>query len=331
MNVLLTGAFGNIGLMTLNALLDAGHHVRCFDLETPANIKSRDGFTREAQADPTRLSRCEVVWGDICNTALVDQVSRSIDAVIHLAAIIPPLSEQNEVLSHKVNVTATQGLLSAVKEHSPHARFIFASTVGVYGYQQANSPPKTPDDPVNPVNAYGRQKVLCEEMIKQSGLTWLVLRLGVCFDSKFALQATLATIRMQFAARADIRLEQIHPKDVALALANAVTAEHVKNRILLLGGGEQCRTTSRGLTQGIFSSIGIQLPDEIYGNENFYTEWIDTSESQQLLKYQRYTLHETTMELAEKLRYVKLLLIPFRPIVPWIFCKMVRAKPADGT
>jgi len=39
MNVLLTGAFGNVGLSTLEELLRQGHQVRCFDLKTRANEK----------------------------------------------------------------------------------------------------------------------------------------------------------------------------------------------------------------------------------------------------------------------------------------------------
>jgi nucleoside-diphosphate-sugar epimerase len=321
MKVLLTGAFGNIGLMTLNALLDAGHQVRCFDIETPLNIRSKNKSFRVSRFHPSRI---ELVWGDICNSALVDQVSKGVDAVIHLAAIIPPVSEEQEALSRKVNITATQNLLAAVGNHSPNARFIFASTVGVYGYQQPDALPKTADDPVSPVNVYGKQKVLCEEMIQRSGLKWLILRLGVCFDSKFALQANLATIRMQFAVRPEIRIEQIHPKDVALALANAVTADNVDNKILLLGGGESCRTTSGDLIQGIFNVIGVKLPVEIYGTGDFYTEWMDTAESQRLLRYQWHTLPETIRELSHKLRFVNLLLIPFRPIVPLVFKWMLR-------
>jgi nucleoside-diphosphate-sugar epimerase len=32
MNILLTGAFGNIGISTLKALSGRGHRIRCFDL-----------------------------------------------------------------------------------------------------------------------------------------------------------------------------------------------------------------------------------------------------------------------------------------------------------
>lgn len=326
MRVLLTGAFGNVGLKTLEALLEAGHSVRCFDIETPANVKSKNGFMKKSQVDPGLIRRCEVVWGDITDELMVRKISKDIGAVVHLAAVIPPLSEQKEELSYRVNVVATRNLINTIKTDSPKARFIFASTVGVYGYQDKNSPPKTAADPVSPVNAYGRQKVMCEELIKGSGLEWVILRLGVCFDSKFALQANLATIRMQFEVYPEVRIEQVHPKDVALALANAVSIQDAANKILLIGGGEHCRTTSGKLIQSIFDVVGIKLPDRIYGNENFYTEWIDTSESQKILAYQKHTLSGTVMELKEKLRIVNLLIFPLRSIAPAVFEKILRSS-----
>ena len=40
MNVLLTGAFGNVGTSALTELLKQGHRVRCFDLRTKASEKA---------------------------------------------------------------------------------------------------------------------------------------------------------------------------------------------------------------------------------------------------------------------------------------------------
>ncbi len=321
MRVLLTGAMGNVGLRTLRALLDAGHHVRCFDLQSPLNRKTLQGFRREV--DNEMLARCEIVWGDLRTTSL-PALTAGMDAVIHLAAIFPPVSELNEQLGHQVNVAATEGLLRATEATSPHARFIFASSVGVYGYQRSDSAPKTSADPVNPVNAYGRQKVQAEELVKSSKLRWLIVRIGVCFDSKFALQTNLATMKMQLAMDPDARLEQIHPKDVALALTNAISTDGVDSKVLLLAGGPSCRTTSGGLFRAVFDVLGLEVPQSIFGKERFYGEWMDTRESQSLLAYQRYSLADTVGELGKKLRVVKWLLFPFRPLVPLVLARIFR-------
>ena len=45
MKVLLTGAFGNIGVSTIHELLKQGHQVRCFDVDTPVNRKTAKKVT----------------------------------------------------------------------------------------------------------------------------------------------------------------------------------------------------------------------------------------------------------------------------------------------
>ena len=54
MRVLVTGAFGNIGASTLHELIDEGHQVRGFDLDTKRNRETARTFG----------GRVEAVWGD---------------------------------------------------------------------------------------------------------------------------------------------------------------------------------------------------------------------------------------------------------------------------
>ena len=44
MNILLTGAFGNIGASALDELVKRKHHVRCFDLKTRSNETTAKQF-----------------------------------------------------------------------------------------------------------------------------------------------------------------------------------------------------------------------------------------------------------------------------------------------
>lgn len=50
MNVLLTGAFGNIGQSALDELLERGHTVRCFDLRQKRMSVSLDPMSRERRS-----------------------------------------------------------------------------------------------------------------------------------------------------------------------------------------------------------------------------------------------------------------------------------------
>jgi UDP-glucose 4-epimerase len=117
MKVLLTGAFGNVGRYAIDALLEEGHAVVAFDLATPRSRKAAAGI------DP----RVSVVWGDLTDPASVGPALDGVDAVVHLAALVPPLVDRAPALARRVNVDATRSLI-ALMERSPTARrLVFAS------------------------------------------------------------------------------------------------------------------------------------------------------------------------------------------------------------
>ena len=103
LHILLTGAFGNIGIETLRELLRAEHRVRCFDLPSP-RAKALASEFRDA---------AEIAWGDVSNREDVAQAVADQDAVIHDAAVIPPLSEREPELTQRVNVEGTRNVVSA--------------------------------------------------------------------------------------------------------------------------------------------------------------------------------------------------------------------------
>lgn len=57
------------------------------------------------------------------------------------------------------------------------------------------------------------------------------------------------------------------------------------------------------------------LPASAFGREPYYTDWMDTTESQQLLQFQQLGLDGYKKELAHKWRYLRILLWPFRGLV----------------
>ncbi len=104
MRVLLTGAFGNIGESTLLALLSKGYEIRCFDLDTKRNRKKASEL--RAHGD------FEVVWGSITEKEQLGPALKGLDAIIHLAGIIPPVSEAKPEFAKAVNVGGMMNLLT---------------------------------------------------------------------------------------------------------------------------------------------------------------------------------------------------------------------------
>ena len=106
MNVLITGGAGGLGLSVCKAFLDDGFDVRVFDLGNRVN--QRRVRTLGASAD--------TVWGDITQLESVRRAMDGVDAVVHLAAIIQPLTEENPELAARINVGGTQTIVDLVKE-----------------------------------------------------------------------------------------------------------------------------------------------------------------------------------------------------------------------
>ena len=90
-------------------------------------------------------------------------VTPEVDVVFHLASLVSGGAEQNFELGTKVNLDATRDLLEACRLAGHCPRFVFASSVAVYGGRLPD--PVTDDTPPLPRLSYGAQKLVCEVLI----------------------------------------------------------------------------------------------------------------------------------------------------------------------
>ena len=314
MRVLLTGALGNIGSHTVDALLEEGHDVVAFDLESP-----------RARKLAARLDeRVQVRWGDITDPASIRAALDGVDAVVHLAAIINP--ERAPDLARRVNVDATRSLIAQMEASPTARRLVFASSQGIFGDVQDREPPLRVDTPVSPTNDYGRHKVACEEAVRQSRLQWSILRLAAAPPIRLTGYAHDPTILFEFSP--DARFEYIHPADAGTAFARAVACEEAIGKILNIGGGEKCRTTHQAFCNELMSAMGIgSLPAEAFVRtelRRFFGDWADTEESERLLHYQKRGLSELKADMRKDLRAIVPLIRLLRPVATWF---VLRASP----
>jgi len=89
-------------------------------------------------------------------------VTPEIETVFHLASLVSGGAEQNFELGTKVNLDATRDLLEACRLAGHRPKFVFASSIAVYG---ANLEEVTDDTPPSPRLSYGAQKLVCEILI----------------------------------------------------------------------------------------------------------------------------------------------------------------------
>lgn len=313
MNVLLTGAFGNVGISTLGELLQRGHTVRCFDVKTKTNIKAARRFQ----------GRIEIAWGDLRKPEDVAAAVEGQNVVVHLAFVIPKMShtgvesEARPEWAREVNVGGTQNLLRAIKALPSPSKILFTSSYHVFGRTQHLLPPRLVSDPVLPVEHYSHHKVLCEQMVRGSGLTWTTLRLSATLPLKLHLDPGMFDVPL------DNRMEFTHTRDVGVAIANAIVNDQVWGQTWLIGGGLRCQYTYREIVSRNLNALGVgTLPDEAFGSTPFPTDWVDTVESQRLLNYQRRDLGDYIEEMKVAFGFRRYLIRPFRPLIRrWLLGK----------
>lgn len=317
--IFLTGAFGNIGSLVIRELLAQSYKVVAFDKKGPVTEKNSRKFSH---------SGVEISWGDITVKQDIEKALQGVDAVIHLAGIFPPLSENNPGLAYAVNVDGTRNLVEAMEKSPTAKRLIFASSIAVYGKQQGRIPPPLKSsDALSPDDFYGKNKAECESIIQGSTLHWTLLRIGACPPIHIDNMASFKGAPI-FESHPDSRLEIIHPADAALAFVNAISCDEATGKILLLGGGEKNRLTVHQLFNAMVGSIGLKpLPRTAFQIKepiDFHGDWMDTEESQRLLKFQRHSVHQLHQDFWNSLglaRHALLLLKPISPLVSWAIAK----------
>jgi nucleoside-diphosphate-sugar epimerase len=306
MKVLLTGAFGNLGSLVVGKLLDRKHHVVAFDVPSRTNRKLARGLGDHPEV--------EVVWGDIRDGDLVAFLVHRVDAVVHLAAIIPPFSERSPDLAREVNVGGTEHILRAIETAARPPLLVFGSSISVFGPRKRGAPLCTPRDEVVKTDHYSGHKIECERQIQALQSSWAILRLAGMIDGRLR-QRDPEHARMAFSLAPDSPVEYVHTDDAATAVANVLDRPEAHDRIHLVGGGPECQVTTLDLTRTMIGAIGLRVTADDMGDAPAAAPWLDTTESQRLLSYQAHTAEDFRRESLERFRLVRPLVRPLSPLI----------------
>lgn len=160
MRVLITGGSGFLGARLACSLLQRGsicgqtlENLLLVDLYPPPATLRSDPRVRYAAGDLMEQSeqRCE----------------EHFDIIFHLAAAVSGESEKNFELGMRSNFDATRSLLETLRHSGCSPRFVFASSVAVFGAEPMIPLPAVVRDNTLPVpqSSYGIQKFLCEQLV----------------------------------------------------------------------------------------------------------------------------------------------------------------------
>ncbi len=147
MTVLVTGAGGFVGRAVVRALLAAEHDVVATDMASAAIPAG-----------------ARVLAGDLADPALrAALLQPGVSGVIHLATVPGGAAEADPVASRRINLDAGYDLITEAAAISPGVRFVFASSIAVFG----DAWPAQVDDatPPAPRLIYGGHKAMIEAAV----------------------------------------------------------------------------------------------------------------------------------------------------------------------
>lgn len=121
------------------------------------------------------------IHGDILDKELVNKYCKNADVIHHLAGItdVPRTkNESNNVKDEKIKLVAIEGTQNVLDASSDKCKIIFPSTHVVYEGIEKAKKDISENEKVKPILSYSSSKVTNEEQIKNSGKSYIILRLG---------------------------------------------------------------------------------------------------------------------------------------------------------
>lgn len=289
LSVLLTGASGAIGLEVLKQLCSSKNfNITIFDLKTSQSVKLLSPFKDDVN----------IIYGDISNVNDINQACDKQDIVIHLAALIPPLADEQPALAYKINVVGTENLIKSLEQFSPKAFLLYSSSISVYG-DRIHNPNISVTDPLTPSDGdeYAMTKIAAEKLIQKSKLKWSIFRL--C-----AIMGKHKISKLMFHQPLNTSLEIATLEDTARAFVNAIhKKDELIGKIFNLGGGEKCRSSYKEFLERSFLIAGLgklDFPPKSFADKNFHCGYYqDGDDLERILHFQRDTM-ETYFEKEKK-------------------------------
>ncbi len=284
MKVLVTGGLGGIGRHLSYLLTKTGFEVTILQRYPTQSIRYARWFPKD-----------RLIWGDVKDFAKFKDLLAKQDAVIHLAYVLPPTTEEHPEATHKINVDGTRQLIQILEEVNPNCRFLFPSSATIYDPQSDPSRLITVNDTPKPVSNYCHHKVECETLIKASRLSWVILRIAEA--PYLEVSPTPRYLRQAYVIPWNQRVEFVHIHDVALAFKHALTADCC-GETFIIAGGPKCRMTYVDQIIPIFKVFHLPPPPkEKFALKPYPLGWYDTTRAQEILKFQTRTFDDYVADL----------------------------------
>ncbi len=242
MRVFVTGATGFVGSHLVDALLKRGDEVVCL-------VRNETKFHGLFPETAPQLIR-----GDLGDADAIRAGCEGAAVIYHSAALTTARSRR-EFFS--ANADATRRVIEAASDASPGLqRFVYVSSQAAAGPSAIGSP-KRESDPAQPVSDYGSSKLAGEQLVRQSGIPWTILRPSAVYgprDRSFLTVFKIARFPLfPTLASADQELSLVYIDDLIGALVTVIDRPETVNRTYFACHAEV--VTSRVLARVFYQAV----------------------------------------------------------------------------
>lgn len=229
---LLVGGSGFIGTNFSRFLLENNYNFKIYDIHKSKYLSKN----------------IETIMGDVRDKTRLSQAMKGCDIVFHLVTAPSSLSLPSKEI-YDIDVNGTKNVLNCAKKIGVEKVIFTSSASHVYGLVEAGSCPLREDSKLHPINEYGRNKVMAEELCKKasknSELIIIVLRLSMVLGSYNFDPILIENMKLLFgnkrvviAGDGESKNQSVHVEDVSNALLSCVDVSFPKYEVLNISGNE---------------------------------------------------------------------------------------------
>ncbi len=317
MKVLVAGGAGYVGSILIPHLLKEGYAIICLDKL----------FFGEEPIESFR-DEIELINEDI--RTFNPSILEDIDICINLAAISQPDQTKtiHTKLYYEINHKGCVRLANLCKEKGVK-RFIFTSTCSVYGFQRDLITEK--NDP-NPLEAYGKSKVLAERDIlnlADNNFSVTILRPGTMYGFSPKMRFDLVVNGMVWALHKTKKINVmrdgmqwrpvVHVNDVVTLISKLIKTNkyNIQKEIFNVGSNEQ-NYQIRALAELIGDSIGIDYELGWYGERDSRSYQVDFSKLRNKLGFKfKHTVPEAANDIYNALNEKRMIKDEKTSVINW--------------
>lgn len=235
--VLVTGAAGTVGVHVVKYLLAEGkYEVTILDLKNKNSFQKLKRFRK----------RVNILYGDIMNNVLIEALVKDQDIIIHLASVLPPLSDMKKGLSEAIEYQGCENIIRAITYYNPKCHFIYASTTSIYnGIENPSVKSKIKKENLT---YFAESKLKTEELIKDKLKNYTILRVPLVLSNlvnepfiyNIKKKEVIDVITKEDCAYAFVRairyLDKLNKKTYNLSMAEPILYDDLLKNILKYRG-----------------------------------------------------------------------------------------------